>query len=171
MNTDPMQQLVRIFGELVQRSRLQRNWTEEGLANAAGLPSAEAVAQMERGEREPRLTEFFMIADAFGDPPGIMFMNLVAAWVADPVNDLIYGARRTDFVRLFRLGYSEATGEFREQYRTYGTIDDAAAMAGRLNMERRKRSLRPLDTITIYIRMGFALFHSSKTDSSVDRSS
>jgi transcriptional regulator with XRE-family HTH domain len=171
MNTDPMQQLVKVFGELVQRSRLQRNWTEERLANAAGLPNAEAVAQMERGDREPRLTELFMIAEAFGDPPGITFMNLVAAWAADPVSDLAYGARRTDFARLFRLGYSGPDGEFREQHRVYGAIDDATAMARHLNMERRKRSLKPLDTITIYIRMGFALFRDSSTDGVADRSS
>jgi hypothetical protein len=60
---------------------------------------------MERGEREPSLTEFFRIASALGDPSGSLFIDLIVAWRADPTDHRLYKSRPSDFSRLYRLGF------------------------------------------------------------------
>jgi hypothetical protein len=49
-------------------------------------------------------------------------------------------------------------GDFREQQRTYGSIDEAASIARTLNAPRQRKELPPLDTMLIYVRLGSVSF-------------
>ncbi|HEX3571045.1 MAG TPA: helix-turn-helix transcriptional regulator [Acidobacteriaceae bacterium] len=52
------------FGERVRHLRLERGWTQERLAEAAGL-NAVQVSHIENGLNEPKLTTVLRIARAF----------------------------------------------------------------------------------------------------------
>ena len=86
------------------------------------------------------------------------FIDVVDEWRADPIRDRLYGARASDFARIYRLGYYEAIGEFRELQKTFITFDGATAAAEKLNGERHGKGHKPLDTVCIYIRMGHISF-------------
>jgi transcriptional regulator with XRE-family HTH domain len=57
-----------IFGATVRRLRLARGWTQEDLADAAGLTTT-YVGQVERGDKVPSLTVVLMLARGLGLPP------------------------------------------------------------------------------------------------------
>jgi len=57
-----------IFGATVRRIRLAREWTQEDLADAAGL-TATYVGQVERGDKVPSLTVVLKLARGLGVPP------------------------------------------------------------------------------------------------------
>jgi transcriptional regulator with XRE-family HTH domain len=155
MSADPIQKLPAAFGKVLARFRIKRNLTQEEFAVAADLSGADDLIKFERGKRDPTLTEFFRIARAFGDHPGILFIDVIAAWRADPVGGELYKPRLSDFSKLYRLGYWHKTGDFREQERTYDSFAQAADIAARLNKQRRARGVKLLDTVCIYIRMGY----------------
>jgi transcriptional regulator with XRE-family HTH domain len=146
------------FGRVLARFRAQRKLTSETLALAGGFSGRDEVESMEHGHREPALSELFRIAKALGEPPGLLFIDVVDAWRADPTHDAFYKTRASDFARLYRLGYYEAPRDFREQQRTYTTLDEATATAGKLNCARHSRRLKLLDTVCIYIRTGHVSF-------------
>lgn len=50
-----------IFGQVVRHLRVERGWTQEDLAEAAGL-TATYVGQVERGDKVPSLTVVLKIA-------------------------------------------------------------------------------------------------------------
>jgi transcriptional regulator with XRE-family HTH domain len=154
MNADPLSRIPVVFGNLLRRLRVERTLAPDAFALAASLSGADDVARMERGEREPTLTELFRIANALGEPPTVLFVDVFAEWRTDPTDYRLYNSRASDFERLYRLGYHENPGDFREMQRTYGTVDAATADARKLNAARRKKERKTLDTICIYIRMG-----------------
>jgi DNA-binding XRE family transcriptional regulator len=51
---------------------VEQGLTQEAFAIAAGLPDAATATKMERGEREPTLTELFRIASALRSSPAIL---------------------------------------------------------------------------------------------------
>jgi transcriptional regulator with XRE-family HTH domain len=104
MSTDPINRLPGAFGKLLTRLRLEQHMTPEAFAVATGLHDANTVTEMERGEREPTLTEFFRIANALRSPPAILFIDVIAQWRADPTDYGLYKSRASDVVRLCRLG-------------------------------------------------------------------
>jgi transcriptional regulator with XRE-family HTH domain len=158
MSTDPINRLPGAFGKLLTRLRVEQNLTQEAFSVAAGLTDSAAVTTMERGEREPALTEFFRIASASRSSPAILFIDVIAEWRADPTDYLHYKSRASDFTRAYRLGYHHDPGDFREQPQAYGSIDDAAGAARRLNVTRHRRKLPPLNTVLIYVRIGSVSF-------------
>ena len=89
MNTDHGETLRAAFGMILTRSRTVRKWTAEALAIAAGLSGSDAVSEMERGEREPTLSEFFNISHALGEPPAILLIRLIVQWRTDPTGDTL----------------------------------------------------------------------------------
>jgi transcriptional regulator with XRE-family HTH domain len=158
MSTDPINRLPGVFGKLLTRLRVEQNLTQEAFAVAAGLPDSAAVTRMERGGREPTLTEFFRIASALRSSPAILFVDVIAESRVDPTDYLHHKSRASDFVRAYRLGYYHYPGDFREQPQAYASIGDAAGAARRLNVTRHRRKLPPLDTVLIYVRIGSVSF-------------
>jgi transcriptional regulator with XRE-family HTH domain len=57
-----------IFGQTVRQLRASRRWTQEDLADAAGL-TATYVGQVERGDKVPSLTVVLKLARGFGIAP------------------------------------------------------------------------------------------------------
>jgi len=57
-----------IFGSTVRRLRLERGWTQEHLAAAAGLTTT-YVGQVERGAKVPSLTVVLRLARGLSLPP------------------------------------------------------------------------------------------------------
>jgi transcriptional regulator with XRE-family HTH domain len=157
MSSDPLKRLPAAFGKVLKRRRIERKWTEEALAVAAGLSDAGEVIKLERGAREPTLTELFGIAQALADPPAILFIDIIAAWRGDS-DDPLYKSRASDFERLYRLGYYHKPGDFREQGRTYGSVPEATRAAGTLNEQRHRRRVALLDTVCVYVRIGYICF-------------
>ena len=157
MSADPLMRLLPAFGTLLIQRRVERNWTVEALADAIELPFDE-VERMERGHYGPTLPEFFRIASVFGEDPVMLLIDLIAAWRADPSDYVLYKSRASDFSRLYRLGYYLDPGDFREHTTTYDSIDDAAYAGRKLNPARQMKSLKPFNTVCIYIRMGYVSF-------------
>lgn len=58
----PSRQLV-AFGRTVRRARRDRDLSQEALARAAGL-AAKHVSEIERANRDPRLTTLLKLAEA-----------------------------------------------------------------------------------------------------------
>ena len=159
MNADPIKRLPGAFGKLLTRLRVEQRLTQEEFAVAAGLSDAAAVAKMEKGAREPSLTELFKIANALRSPPAILFVDVIAAWRADPA-DSLHKTRASDFTRLFRLGYHHKPGDFRELSTTYYSVAEATHAAGKLNAQRYTRGVALLDTVCVYIRLTSVSFRS-----------
>lgn len=57
-----------VFGGTVRQLRLERQWTQEDLADAADLTST-YVGQVERGQKVPSLTVVLQLAIALRVPP------------------------------------------------------------------------------------------------------
>jgi transcriptional regulator with XRE-family HTH domain len=60
---------VAAFGRVVRRARRDRDLSQEALADAAGL-GAKHVSEIERANRDPRLTTILKLADALELRPG-----------------------------------------------------------------------------------------------------
>jgi hypothetical protein len=60
--------------------------------------------------------------------------------------------------RLYRLGYYEGPGDFREQQRAFSMLDEATAAAATLNAVRHSKGVKILDTVSLYVRMGHVRF-------------
>jgi transcriptional regulator with XRE-family HTH domain len=66
-----------IFGAAVRRVRAGRGWTQEQLAEAAGLTTT-YVGQVERGAKVPSLTVILKLARGLSIPPGELFTGFSA---------------------------------------------------------------------------------------------
>ena len=158
MSADPFEaRLHEAFGRVLVRRRMERNMTPEALAVKAALIDTKAVRMFERGDAPPTLTEFFKIAEALGQQPGFLLVDVVAEWRGDGT-DPFHKTRPSDFERLFKLGYYHKIGDFREQGKAYSSMAEAAGMAERLNQQRHERRVALLDTVCIYVRMGYVHF-------------
>jgi transcriptional regulator with XRE-family HTH domain len=61
--------LTKIFGEVLQELRLQRNLTQDQLAERAGTERSH-ISAIERAEKGPALATVFSLADALEMPAG-----------------------------------------------------------------------------------------------------
>ena len=138
----------------------------EAISKSSGL-AVEEIDGIERGEREPAITEFFWLARALREEPAILFTDVIAAWQGDGGDSPLYKSRPSEFARLYRLGYYHKAGDFREQDRAYLSEAAAIYIAGQLNEQRHARGVARLDTITLYIRMGYSHFKWSPGDGKV----
>ena len=155
MITDPLLKLVSAFGEVLVRHRNERHLTVEVLATAAGLYVAE-VEGLERGDYGPKLIDVFRLASALGEEPLTFLVDVVAACRADPA-DTLQQSRPSDFARLFRLGYHHKPGDFRELPTAYHSVAESMHAAAELNAQRLSRGVALLDTITVYVRLDYAI--------------
>jgi transcriptional regulator with XRE-family HTH domain len=57
-----------IFGQTIRQARLERHWTQEELADKAGL-TATYVGQLERGDKIPSLTVVLKLARGLAIAP------------------------------------------------------------------------------------------------------
>lgn len=153
MNADPLDRLLPAFGNVLVRHRNQRKWTVDTLSSAAGLCVAE-VKCLERGDYGPTLKDVFRLANALGEEPLMLLVDVAAAWRADPT-DILHNSRPSDFARLFRLGYRHKPGDFRELSSAYYSVVEATHAAGKLNAQRHTRGVALLDTVTVYIRLDY----------------
>jgi transcriptional regulator with XRE-family HTH domain len=64
-----------IFGATVRRLRTERGWTQEDLADAAGLTTT-YVGQVERGDKVPSLTVVLKLARGLGVAPPDLLADL-----------------------------------------------------------------------------------------------
>jgi transcriptional regulator with XRE-family HTH domain len=158
MSGDPIERLPIAFGRVLARRRGAKPGTALALAGSVGLTEGEVIA-VERGQREPALTEFFRIARVLGDPPAILLIDVITAWLEA---DALHATRAADFVRLYRLGYHHKPGDFRELGAAYYSVPEAAHAAGKLNGQRHARGVALLDTICVYVRLDYV---SLRTDS------
>jgi transcriptional regulator with XRE-family HTH domain len=158
MNADPLLRLVPVFGDVLLRCRTKRNWTLDVLADASGLSRTE-IRGMEAGDYGPSLMEFFRIAEALGEQPVMLLVDVVSAWRADPT-DTLYNFRPSDFARLFRLGYHHKPGDFRELPTAYYSVAESTHAAAKLNAQRHTRGVALLDTVCIYVRLDYVSLRS-----------
>jgi len=63
-----------IFGATVRRLRAERGWTQEDLADAAGLTTT-YVGQVERGDKVPSLTVVLKLARGLAVAPGELLVD------------------------------------------------------------------------------------------------
>jgi transcriptional regulator with XRE-family HTH domain len=151
MSGDPIERLPTAFGRVLARRRSAKPGTSLALAGAVGLTENKVIA-MERGQREPVLTEFFRIARALGDPPTILLIDVITTWLDA---DTLHATRAADFTRLYRLGYHHKPGDFRELGASYYSVPEAAHAAGKLNGQRHARGVALIDTICVYVRLDY----------------
>ena len=157
MSTDPVTRLPAAFGDVLVRRRNERKKTVEALAAATGLSVTE-IASLECGDYGPTLKDFFRIAKALGEDPAILFIDVIAVWRGDEADRSLYPSRPSNFERLYRLGFHQKIGDFREKEKTYGSVAEATHAAVRLNEQRHVRGVKLLDTVTTYIRMDYLRF-------------
>jgi transcriptional regulator with XRE-family HTH domain len=60
------------FGRVVRRARRDRELSQEALARASGL-GAKHISEIERGNKDPRLTTVLQLAHALGLSAGDLF--------------------------------------------------------------------------------------------------
>jgi transcriptional regulator with XRE-family HTH domain len=70
------QELV-VFGRTVRRIRRQRDLSQQALAGAAGL-AEKHVSEIERANREPKLTTILKLAKGLDMPPGELIAEVAA---------------------------------------------------------------------------------------------
>ena len=63
-------EVSRAFGRAVQIARVRRGLTRSRLAAQAGIPSPSTIGRIERGERDPILSQAVRLALALGLTPG-----------------------------------------------------------------------------------------------------
>ena len=152
MSIEPISRELATFGTLLVQYRVERKWTVETFAAAIELPVAE-VESMECGYHGPTLPEFFRIARALRLEPAILFVDLVAAWRADPSDLALIKSRPSDFAKLYRLGYSIDAGDFRELPAVYGSEALALQAAIGLNHTRKAKGQPQIDALLTYVRL------------------
>jgi transcriptional regulator with XRE-family HTH domain len=166
MSDDPIMRIPTALGRVIKRLRVGGGLSVETISKSCGL-TVEEIEGIERGERETTLTEFFWLSRALREEPAILFTDVIAAWRGDGGDSALYKSRPSEFARLYRLGYYHKAGDFREQDRTYVSEAAAIYVAAQLNEQRHARGVAKLDTITLYIRMGYSHFKWSPGDGKV----
>jgi len=74
----------------VKRYRLERGFTQEYLAELAGLADARAVRRIENMEHSPTIETICKIAKAFDLDPGYLYLMLFNTDSVQELNSLIY---------------------------------------------------------------------------------
>jgi transcriptional regulator with XRE-family HTH domain len=154
MTTDPFKLLPEVFGDVLSRLLRERNWNAEALTNASGL-STRWIRSLQAGSVGPDLRDFFQLATGLEMPPVVLLTEVINALRADPNDHELYKSRPSDLARLYRLGYFHDPGDFRELPRVYELLDHATADARKINVVRINKEMAPIDTLTIYVRVGY----------------
>jgi hypothetical protein len=137
MSADHLARLPVAFGNVIARLCRERN-----------------VAAQEVVTSKVTLEDFFRIATVLGESPVILLMEVITAWRAEPTDRGLYRSRPSDLARLYRLGYFHDPGDFRELSPAYSSLDHATADARKFNPVRASKGSPPIDTLTIYVRVG-----------------
>ena len=74
---------ARFFGRIVRRERAYRGWTQEGLAEHAGLHTT-FVGRLERGENQPTLETLLRLGEAFDLQPSSLLQEVETGWLSEP---------------------------------------------------------------------------------------
>ena len=74
-------EILRLFGERLRELRIERNLSQESLAELAGL-DRNYIGQIERAERNVALVNIVKIAKALGVEPGLLFQPFTQQRVA-----------------------------------------------------------------------------------------
>jgi transcriptional regulator with XRE-family HTH domain len=141
------------FGRALLHFRADGFITAEMLARASGI-SEQDIARMERGEREPTLSEFLRLALAISVAPGHLFNRAVIEWPDDPDYAPPRERSPNHHPRLFRLAWIGKRRVIHESRKTYETFDEALGASIRLNPERERQGLPRLVGVGVYIRIG-----------------
>jgi hypothetical protein len=123
------------------------------LAGSSGICERD-IARMERGEREPTLSEFLRLALAIPVAPGHLFNRAVIEWPDDPDYAPPHERSPDHRNRLFRLAWIAKRRVIHESRRAYETFDEALGASIRLNPERERQGLPRFVGVGVYIRIG-----------------
>jgi hypothetical protein len=153
MSIDPIGRVRIAFARTLAYHRQKRNLTTGMVADAGGFSQSQ-IEKWESTASEPDVTDFFRLAWALGTDPTILFIDMIMEWRYDPTDIGLYKSRVSDLAKLYRLGYFNHPGDFRELPTTYSLVDSATDAARQLNIQRQKKRNPPLDTVCIYVRLG-----------------
>lgn len=153
MSNDPIDRVRIAFSKALAYHRQKKNLTTEMVADVGEFSEGQ-ILDWENTTSEPDVTDFFRLAWALGIDPTILFIDVVTQWRRDPADLGLYKSRVSDLNKLYRLGYYNDPGDFRELPRTYGLLDYATNAAAVLNEQRHKKRKPLLDTVCIYVRLG-----------------
>ena len=67
------------FGKVLVKARKERGITQYRLARLAGR-AIQQISQIERGQREPKISTVIMLARALGMEPGILVNEAAKVW-------------------------------------------------------------------------------------------
>jgi transcriptional regulator with XRE-family HTH domain len=140
------------FGRALSHFR-SKQLSIETLARSSGL-RVDEIIRMERGEREPSLSEFLRLALALNVAPGRLFNRAVAEWPDDPDSGPPFYRSSAHCPRLFRLAWITGRRVIHESRKAFETIDEAARASVGLNAIRERQRLPPLIGVGVYIRTG-----------------
>lgn len=152
MRAAHIKDLPRGFGRALQYFRSGEFITAEMLARTSGIGEQD-IARMERGEREPTLSEFLRLALAIPVPPSHLFNRAVAEWPDDPRYAPPRERSAAHYPRLYRLAWIADRRVIHESRRAYETFDEAQRASFRLNPIRERQGLPLLVGVGVYIRM------------------
>ena len=145
--------LPRGFGKALSYFRSSGFDTVELLARASGLREDDII-RMERGEREPSLSEFLRLALAMQVAPGALFNRAIAEWSDDPDYAPPFNRSPAHYPRLFRLAWIAKRRVIHESRKAYETYDEALRASIKLNVIREQQRLPPLVGVGVYLRTG-----------------
>jgi transcriptional regulator with XRE-family HTH domain len=141
------------FGRALQYFRSSEFITAEMLARTSGIGEQD-ISRMERGEREPTLSEFLRLALAIPVSPSYLFNRAVTEWPDDPRYAPPRERSLAHYPRLFRLAWIADRRVIHESRKAYETFDEAQRESIRLNPVRERQGMPLLVGVGVYIRMG-----------------
>lgn len=153
MSNDPIGRVRIAFARALSYHRQKKNLTTGMVADAGGFLKNQ-IEKWESAASEPDVTDFFRLAWALGTDPTILFIDTITEWRYDPKDIGLYKSRVSDLAKLYRLGYFNHPGDFRELPTTYSLVDSATDAARELNIQRHKKCKPLLDTVCVYVRLG-----------------
>ena len=141
------------FGRALAHFRTAGFATHEMLARKCEMRE-EYIIQMERGEREPTLSEFLRLALALQVAPGHLFNRAVVEWPDDPVFNPPHNRSKDHHPRLFRLAWIAERRVIHESRQAHESFIDAVHASVGLNVRRERQRLPLLTGVGVYIRTG-----------------
>ena len=153
MRAAHIKDLPRGFGRALAHFRNAGSITVETLARNTEM-RMEDITRMERGEREPTLTEFLRLALAIQIPPGELFNLAVVEWPDDPNFAPPNSRSRAHYPRLFRLAWIGERRVIHESRKAYENFEEALRASVKLNAVRQQQRLPLLVGVGVYVRTG-----------------
>ncbi|MEL6610487.1 MAG: helix-turn-helix transcriptional regulator [Bacteroidota bacterium] len=80
---EPRRHAAVIFGRELRDRRSALGWSQEALAERAGV-HAKYISMLERGVRQPTLETLLRLGRAMGERPGALVNTVDASWVPEP---------------------------------------------------------------------------------------